>query len=67
MMKNITAVYLELTRNLKRHFRLIFGICFILLGLYSCFGASEVSRNAGIVQIVVGVVFGIYYFFEKKE
>lgn len=66
-MNYITAVYLELTRNLKRHSRLIISIGLILVGLVSCFGATEVSRNAGIVQIVVGVVSGIYYFFEKKE
>ncbi len=66
-MTSFTELYFNTTAYLKKYSQLILAILFVILGLANCFLSTDLSRNTGIVQVLVGIASGILFFFKKWD
>ena len=66
-MTSFTELYYTTTAYLKKYSQLILAILFVILGLANCFLPTDLSRNTGIVQVLVGIASGILFFFKKWD
>ena len=65
-MYKLTEKYFALSGHFYKNAYLTLSICMIILGTWVCFFSTDLSRRAGIVQIIVGISFGILYITRKK-
>jgi len=66
-MNKLTEKYFALSGHFYKNAYRTLSICLIILGTWVCFFPSDLSRRAGIAQIVAGIFFGIAYFNRKRK
>jgi|GEM_PF-2706706 len=66
-MNKLTEKYFALSGYFYKNAYLTLSICFIILGTWVCFVPTDLSRKAGIAEIIVGIFFGISYFVRKSK
>ncbi len=66
-MFKLAEILLNVSNFIFRYSSLILSFGFILIGIWVFFFPGEISRNAGIAQFIVGLLFGLLILRKRKS
>lgn len=66
-MFKLTEILANISNFIFNYSSLILSLGFILIGAWVIFFPGELSRNAGIAQFIVGLMFGLFLLRKRKS